>query len=77
MNYARNLRLRPAMVTSMPNQRQEENNATLMKSDGRENPSNWRELGIEIRNVTVCYNKNPQRLMPSYANCWSDSGTSI
>jgi succinate dehydrogenase / fumarate reductase flavoprotein subunit len=62
VNYARNLK---AAATNgffdAERKRQEENNATLMKSDGSENPFKlWRELGdLMTKNCTVIrYNKN-------------------
>ncbi len=62
MNYARNLKAAPSNgFFDTERKRQEENNATLMKSDGTENPFRlWRELGdLMTKNVTVIrYNKN-------------------
>ncbi len=65
VNYARNLKAAPSNgYFDTERQRQEENNATLMKSDGAENPFKlWRELGdLMTKNVTVIrYNKNLQQ----------------
>ena len=62
MNYARSLKAAPSNgYFDAECKRQEENNATLMKSDGTENPFKlWRELGdLMTKNVTVIrYNKN-------------------
>jgi succinate dehydrogenase / fumarate reductase flavoprotein subunit len=64
VNYARNLKAAPGNGFFDAEQKhQEENNATLMKSDGTENPFKlWRELGdLMTKNVTVIrYNKNLQ-----------------
>jgi succinate dehydrogenase / fumarate reductase, flavoprotein subunit len=64
VNYARNLKAAPSNgYFDSERKRQEENNATLMKSDGSENPFKlWRELGdLMTKNVTVIrYNKNLQ-----------------
>jgi succinate dehydrogenase / fumarate reductase, flavoprotein subunit len=62
VNYARNLKAAPSNgFFETERKRQEENNATLMKSDGTENPFKlWRELGdLMTKNCTVIrYNKN-------------------
>jgi succinate dehydrogenase / fumarate reductase flavoprotein subunit len=64
MNYARNLKAAPAPGNGYfdaERKRQQENNATLMKADGAENPFKlWRELGdLMTKNCTVIrYNKN-------------------
>jgi succinate dehydrogenase / fumarate reductase, flavoprotein subunit len=62
MNYARNLKAAPGNgYFDAERKRQEENNATLMKADGAENPFKlWRELGdLMTKNCTVIrYNKN-------------------
>jgi succinate dehydrogenase / fumarate reductase flavoprotein subunit len=62
VNYARSLKAAPTNgFFDAERKRQEENNATLMKSDGTENPFKlWRELGdLMTKNVTVIrYNKN-------------------
>jgi succinate dehydrogenase flavoprotein subunit len=64
VNYARNLKVAPSNgFFDIERRRQEENNATLMKADGAENPFKlWRELGdLMTKNVTVIrYNKNLQ-----------------
>jgi succinate dehydrogenase / fumarate reductase flavoprotein subunit len=64
VQYARNLKAASANGHfDAERKRQEENNATLMKSDGTENPFKlWRELGdLMTKNVTVIrYNKNLQ-----------------
>jgi succinate dehydrogenase / fumarate reductase, flavoprotein subunit len=64
VNYARSLKAAPSNgYFETERKRQEENNATLMKSDGSENPFKlWRELGdLMTKNVTVIrYNKNLQ-----------------
>ncbi len=64
VNYARNLKAAPGNgFFDVERKRQEENNATMMKSDGTENPFKlWRELGdLMTKNVTVIrYNKNLQ-----------------
>jgi len=64
MNYARSLKAAPSNgYFEAERKRQEENNATLMKADGTENPFKlWRELGdLMTKNVTVIrYNKNLQ-----------------
>ena len=64
VNYARNLKATPSNgYFDTERKHQEENNATLMKSDGTENPFKlWRELGdLMTKNVTVIrYNKNLQ-----------------
>ncbi|MGA9814059.1 MAG: succinate dehydrogenase flavoprotein subunit [Terriglobales bacterium] len=64
VNYARNLKAAPSNgFFDTERKRQEENNATMMKSDGTENPFRlWRELGdLMTKNVTVIrYNKNLQ-----------------
>ncbi len=64
VNYARNLKAAPSNgFFDIERKRQEENNATLMKADGAENPFKlWRELGdLMTKNVTVIrYNKNLQ-----------------
>ena len=64
VQYARNLKAAPANgYFDTERKRQEENNATLMNSDGTENPFKlWRELGdLMTKNVTVIrYNKNLQ-----------------
>ena len=64
VQYARNLKTASANGHfDAERMRQEENNATLMKSDGTENPFKlWRELGdLMTKNVTVIrYNKNLQ-----------------
>src|SRR5678815_3894704 len=64
VNYARNLKAAPGNgYFDIERKRQEENNATLMKSDGSENPFKlWRELGdLMTKNCTVIrYNKNLQ-----------------
>jgi succinate dehydrogenase / fumarate reductase flavoprotein subunit len=64
VQYARNLKTASANGHfDAERKRQEENNATLMKSDGTENPFKlWRELGdLMTKNVTVIrYNKNLQ-----------------
>jgi succinate dehydrogenase / fumarate reductase, flavoprotein subunit len=64
VQYARNLKTAPSNgYFETERKRQEENNATLMKSDGTENPFKlWRELGdLMTKNVTVIrYNKNLQ-----------------
>jgi succinate dehydrogenase / fumarate reductase, flavoprotein subunit len=64
VNYARSLRAAPSNgYFDSERKRQEENNSTLMKSDGSENPFKlWRELGdLMTKNVTVIrYNKNLQ-----------------
>jgi succinate dehydrogenase / fumarate reductase flavoprotein subunit len=61
VNYARNLKAAPGNgFFDIERKRQEENNATLMKADGAENPFKlWRELGdLMTKNVTVIrYNK--------------------
>ena len=63
-NYARNLKAAPSNgYFEAERKRQEENNASLMKSDGTENPFKlWRELGeLMTKNCTVIrYNKNLQ-----------------
>jgi succinate dehydrogenase / fumarate reductase, flavoprotein subunit len=65
VQYARNLKAAPGNgYFDSERKRQEENNATLMKSDGTENPFKlWRELGdLMTKNVTVIrYNKNLQQ----------------
>ncbi|MGH9503899.1 MAG: succinate dehydrogenase flavoprotein subunit [Terriglobales bacterium] len=65
VQYARNLKTAPGNgYFDTERKRQEENNATLMKSDGSENPFRlWRELGdLMTKNVTVIrYNKNLQQ----------------
>jgi len=62
VNYARNLKAAPSNgYFDAERKRQEENNATLMKSDGTENPFKlWRELGdLMTKDCTVIrYNKN-------------------
>jgi succinate dehydrogenase / fumarate reductase flavoprotein subunit len=62
LQYARSLKAAPANgFFDAERKRQEENNATLMKSDGAENPFRlWRELGdLMTKNCTVIrYNKN-------------------
>ena len=62
VNYARNLKTASSNgYFDAERKRQEENNATLMKSDGTENPFKlWRELGdLMTKNCTVIrYNKN-------------------
>jgi succinate dehydrogenase / fumarate reductase flavoprotein subunit len=62
LQYARSLKPAPANgFFDAERKRQEENNATLMKSDGAENPFRlWRELGdLMTKNCTVIrYNKN-------------------
>src|SRR5438445_973621 len=62
LNYARNLKAAPSNgYFDAERKRQEENNSTLMKSDGTENPFRlWRELGdLMTRDCTVIrYNKN-------------------
>ncbi|HMH08748.1 MAG TPA: succinate dehydrogenase flavoprotein subunit [Terriglobales bacterium] len=62
VNYARSLKAAPGGgYFDAERKRQEENNATLMKSDGSENPFKlWRELGdLMTKNCTVIrYNKN-------------------
>ncbi len=64
VNYARNLKSGPLNgYFDAERKRQEENNATLMNSNGTENPFKlWRELGdLMTRNCTVIrYNKNLQ-----------------
>jgi succinate dehydrogenase / fumarate reductase flavoprotein subunit len=64
VNYARSLKAASSNgFYETERKRQEENNATLMKSDGTENPFKlWRELGdLMTKNVTVIrYNKNLQ-----------------
>ena len=64
VNYARNLKAAPSNgFFDIERKRQEENNATLMKADGAENPFKlWRELGdLMTKNVTVIrYNKRLQ-----------------
>jgi succinate dehydrogenase / fumarate reductase, flavoprotein subunit len=64
VNYVRNLKAAPSNgYFDTERKRQEENNATLMKADGSENPFKlWRELGdLMTKNVTVIrYNKNLQ-----------------
>src|SRR6476660_9458643 len=64
LNYARNLKAVPGNgYFDAERKRQEENNATLMKADGTENPFRlWRELGdLMTKNCTVIrYNKNLQ-----------------
>jgi succinate dehydrogenase / fumarate reductase flavoprotein subunit len=64
VNYARSLKAVPSNgYFEAERKRQEENNATLMKADGSENPFKlWRELGdLMTKNVTVIrYNKNLQ-----------------
>ena len=64
LNYACNLKAAPGNgYFDIERKRQEENNATLMKSDGTENPFKlWRELGdLMTKNCTVIrYNKNLQ-----------------
>jgi succinate dehydrogenase / fumarate reductase flavoprotein subunit len=63
-NYARNLQSAAGNgFFDTERKHQEENNATLMKSDGAENPFKlWRELGdLMTKNCTVIrYNKNLQ-----------------
>ncbi|MGH9546744.1 MAG: succinate dehydrogenase flavoprotein subunit [Terriglobales bacterium] len=65
VQYARNLKAALSNgYFDTERKRQEENNATLMKSDGAENPFKlWRELGdLMTKNVTVIrYNKNLQQ----------------
>jgi succinate dehydrogenase / fumarate reductase flavoprotein subunit len=65
MNYARSLVAAPGNgYFDAERKRQEENNSTLMKSDGTENPFRlWRELGdLMTRNCTVIrYNKDLQQ----------------
>jgi succinate dehydrogenase flavoprotein subunit len=65
VRYARSLAAAPGNgYFDVERKRQEENNATLMKSDGSENPFKlWRELGdLMTKNVTVIrYNKNLQQ----------------
>jgi succinate dehydrogenase / fumarate reductase, flavoprotein subunit len=65
VQYARSLKAAPSNgYFATERKRQEENNATLMKSDGTENPFKlWRELGdLMTKNVTVIrYNKNLQQ----------------
>jgi succinate dehydrogenase / fumarate reductase flavoprotein subunit len=62
LQYARSLKAAPSNgFFDAERKRQEENNATLMKSDGAENPFRlWRELGdLMTKNCTVIrYNKN-------------------
>jgi succinate dehydrogenase / fumarate reductase flavoprotein subunit len=62
LQYARSLKAAPGNgFFDAERKRQEENNATLMKSDGAENPFRlWRELGdLMTKNCTVIrYNKN-------------------
>jgi succinate dehydrogenase / fumarate reductase, flavoprotein subunit len=62
VRYARNLQSAPSNGHfEAERKKQEENNATLMSSDGKENPfSLWRELGeLMTRDCTVIrYNKN-------------------
>src|ERR1700722_8556281 len=62
LQYARSLKAAPDNgFFDAERKRQEENNATLMKSDGAENPFRlWRELGdLMTKNCTVIrYNKN-------------------
>jgi len=62
VNYARNLKAATSNgYFDAERKHQEENNATLMKADGNENPFKlWRELGdLMTKNVTVIrYNKN-------------------
>jgi succinate dehydrogenase / fumarate reductase flavoprotein subunit len=64
MNYARNLKAASGNgYFDAERKRQEENNATMMKADGTENPFKlWRELGdLMTKNCTVIrYNKNLQ-----------------
>jgi succinate dehydrogenase flavoprotein subunit len=64
MNYARNLKAASGNTSfDAERKRQEENNATMMKADGTENPFKlWRELGnLMTKNCTVIrYNKNLQ-----------------
>jgi succinate dehydrogenase / fumarate reductase flavoprotein subunit len=64
VNYARNLKVASGNgYFDAERKRQEENNATLMKSDGNENPFKlWRKLGdLMTKNCTVIrYNKNLQ-----------------
>jgi succinate dehydrogenase flavoprotein subunit len=64
VNYARSLKAAPGNgYFDAERKRQEENNATMMKSDGTENPFKlWRELGdLMTKNCTVIrYNKNLQ-----------------
>jgi len=64
VNYARNLKAASSNgYFDAERKRQEENNATLMKADGTENPFKlWRELGdLMTKNATVIrYNKNLQ-----------------
>jgi succinate dehydrogenase / fumarate reductase, flavoprotein subunit len=65
VNYARSLKATPSNgYFETERKRQEENNATMMKSDGTENPFKlWRELGdLMTKNCTVIrYNKNLQQ----------------
>ena len=65
VQYALSLKAAPSNgYFDTERKRQEENNATLMKSDGTENPFKlWRELGdLMTKNVTVIrYNKNLQQ----------------
>src|SRR6185295_19534452 len=62
VNYARNLKAASSNgYFDAERKRQEENNATLMKADGTENPFRlWRELGeLMTKNCTVIrYNNN-------------------
>jgi succinate dehydrogenase / fumarate reductase flavoprotein subunit len=64
VNYARNLSARSSNgYFDAERKRQEENNSTLMKSDGGENPFRlWREMGdLMTKECTVIrYNKNLQ-----------------
>ena len=64
VNHARNLKAAQGNgYFDSERKRQEENNATLMKADGTENPFRlWRELGdLMTKNCTVIrYNKNLQ-----------------
>ena len=64
VNYARNLKASPSNGHfDAERKHQEENNATLMKAEGNENPFKlWRELGdLMTKNCTVIrYNKNLQ-----------------
>ena len=64
VNYARNLKAAPSNGHfDAERKHQQENNATLMKAEGNENPFKlWRELGdLMTKNCTVIrYNKNLQ-----------------